>query len=212
MLTESQLKQLIPGNKYVSYWHNALEQLLPDYDINTPQRIASFIAQCAHESGNFTALKENLNYKWETLRRLFPKYFPTDELAKDYASRPNRQEAIANRIYAGRMGNGDESSGDGFRYCGRGLIQLTGRSNYQAFADSIEVDGRPLNIDEVPEYLATFEGALQSACWYWETSGLNKFADADDILGMTKRINGGVIGLNDRIKHYKHALHVLGVK
>jgi putative chitinase len=207
MLTESQLKQLIPGNKYVSYWHNALEQLLPDYDINTPQRIASFIAQCAHESGNFTALKENLNYKWETLRRLFPKYFPTDEMAKDYASRPNKQAAIANRIYAGRMGNGDESSGDGFRYCGRGLIQLTGRSNYQAFADSLEMD-----INDVPEYLATFEGALQSACWFWETNGLNKFADADDILNMTKRINGGTIGLQDRIKHYKHALHVLGVK
>jgi putative chitinase len=191
----------------VSYWHSALEQLLPDYDINTPQRIASFIAQCAHESGNFTALKENLNYKWETLRRLFPKYFPTDEMAKDYASRPNKQAAIANRIYAGRMGNGDESSGDGFRYCGRGLIQLTGRSNYQAFADSLEMD-----INDVPEYLATFEGAAQSACWFWETNGLNKFADADDILNMTKRINGGTIGLQDRIKHYKHALHVLGVK
>jgi len=135
----------------VSYWHNALEQLLPDYDINTPQRIASFIAQCAHESGNFTALKENLNYKWETLRRLFPKYFPTDEMAKDYASRPNKQAAIANRIYANRMGNGSEESSDPAKWIGRGLIQLTGRSNYQAFADSIEVDGRPLNIDEVPE-------------------------------------------------------------
>jgi putative chitinase len=191
----------------VSYWHNALEQLLPDYDINTPQRIASFIAQCAHESGNFTALKENLNYKWETLRRLFPKYFPTDEMAKDYASRPNKQAAIANRIYAGRMGNGDEQSSDPAKWIGRGLIQLTGRSNYQAFADSVEMD-----INEVPEYLATFEGAAQSACWFWETNGLNKFADADDILNMTKRINGGTIGLQDRIKHYKHALHVLGVK
>ena len=209
MLTENQLKQLIPGNKYVSYWHNALEQLLPDYDINTPKRIAGFIAQCAHESGGFTALKENLNYKWETLRRLFPKYFPTDELAKQYASKPNRQEAIANRIYAGRMGNGDEASGDGYAFCGRGLIQLTGRQNHQNFADSIEVDGRPLNINEVPEYLETFEGAAQSACWFWETNNLNKFADADDILGMTKRINGGTIGLNDRIKHYKHALAVM---
>ncbi len=210
MLTENQLRQLIPGNKYVSYWHHALEQLLPDYDIDSPKRIASFIAQCAHESGGFNALQENLNYKPDTLRRLFPKYFPTDELAKEYASKPNRQEAIANRIYAGRMGNGDESSGDGFRFRGRGLIQLTGRSNYQAFADSIEVDDRPLKIDEVPEYLSCFEGAAQSACWFWESQNLNKFADADDILGMTKRINGGTIGLNDRIKHYKHALHVLG--
>ena len=209
MLTENQLKQLIPSNKYVSYWHHALEQLLPDYDINTPKRIAAFVAQCSHESAGFTALQENLNYKPDTLRRLFPKYF-TDELAKEYASRPNKQEAIANRIYANRMGNGDESSGDGYRFRGRGLIQLTGRSNYQAFADSIEVDDRPLKIDEVPEYLNCFEGAAQSACWFWESQNLNKCADADDILGMTKRINGGTIGLNDRIKHYKHALHVLG--
>ena len=211
MITEAQLRQMIPGNKHVSYWHNALEQLLPDYDINTPQRIAAFIAQCAHESGNFTTLKENLNYKWETLRRLFPKYFPTDELAKEYANKPNKQEAIANRIYANRMGNGDEASKDGYAFCGRGLIQLTGRQNYQNFADSIEVDGRPLDINEVPEYLSCFEGAAQSACWFWETNKLNQWADAGDILTLTKRINGGTIGLNDRIKHYKHALHVLGV-
>jgi putative chitinase len=105
------------------------------------------------------------------------------------------------------MGNGDEQSSDPAKWIGRGLIQLTGRSNYQAFADSVEMD-----INDVPEYLATFEGAAQSACWFWETNGLNKFADADDILNMTKRINGGTIGLQDRIKHYKHALHVLGVK
>ena len=210
MLTETQLKQLIPNNKYVSYWHHALEQLLPDYDINTPKRIAAFIAQCAHESAGFTALQENLNYKPDTLRRLFPKYFPTDELAKEYASRSNKQEAIANRIYSGRMGNGDESSGDGYRFRGRGLIQLTGRSNYQAFADSIEVDDRPLKIDEVPEYLSCFEGASQSACWFWETNKLNEIADRGDIMTLTKRINGGTIGLQDRIKHYNHALHVLG--
>lgn len=213
MITEAQLRQMIPGNKHVSYWHNALEQLLPDYDINTPQRIAAFIAQCAHESGNFTTLKENLNYKWETLRRLFPKYFPTDELAKEYASKPNKQEAIANRIYANRMGNSSEfdTADPPSKYIGRGLIQLTGRQNYQNFADSIEVDGRPLEITEVPEYLSCFEGAAQSACWFWETNKLNQWADAGDILTLTKRINGGTIGLNDRIKHYKHALHVLGV-
>ena len=211
MITEAQLKQMIPGNKHVSYWHHALEQLLPDYDINTPQRIAAFVAQCAHESGNFTTLKENLNYKPATLRKLFPKYFPTDELAEEYCRKPNKQEAIANRIYADRMGNGSESSGDPARWIGRGLIQLTGRTNYQNFADSIEVDGRPLDINEVPEYLATFEGAAQSACWFWETNKLNQWADAGDILTLTKRINGGTIGLNDRIKHYKHALHVLGV-
>lgn len=207
MLTEIQLKQLIPGNKYVSYWHHALEQLLPDYDINTPRRIAAFVAQCAHESGGFMVLKENLNYKPATLRKIFPKYFPTDELAQDYCNRPNRQEAIANKVYASRMGNGDESSGDGWRFCGRGLIQLTGRSNYQSFADSLE-----MNINDVPAYLATFEGAAQSACWFWETNKLNEFADKgkDGIANLTKRINGGYIGLEDRIKHYNHALHVLG--
>jgi len=126
-LTLEQLKQLLPKNPYIGQWHGALAQLLPDYGIDTPQRIAAFIAQCAHESGNFVFLKENLNYKAATLRKLFAKYFPTDELANEYANKPNKQEAIANRIYANRMGNGDEASGDGFRYCGRGLIQLTGK-------------------------------------------------------------------------------------
>jgi putative chitinase len=103
------------------------------------------------------------------------------------------------------MGNGDEASQEGWKFCGRGLIQLTGKSNYQAFADSLEMD-----INDVPEYLATFEGAAQSACWFWETNKLNQWADAGDILTLTKRINGGTIGLEDRIKHYNHALHVLG--
>lgn len=205
-LTLQQLKQLLPKNPYVDHWHQALEQLLPDYEINTPQRIAAFVAQCSHESAGFTALKENLNYKAATLRKIFPKYFPTDDLANAYANMPNKQEAIANRVYASRMGNGDEHSGDGYRYCGRGLIQLTGKSNYQAFADSLE-----MNVEDVPEYLATFEGAAQSACWFWESNNLNQWADKGDILTLTKRINGGTIGLEDRIKHYEHALHVLGV-
>ena len=204
-LTKDQLKQLLPKNPYIDQWHSALAQLLPDYGINTPQRIAAFIAQCAHESGNFVFLKENLNYKAATLRKLFAKYFPTDELANEYANKPNKQEAIANRIYANRMGNGDEASGDGFRYCGRGLIQLTGKSNYQNFADSLE-----MRVEDVPAYLATFEGAAQSACWFWESNNLNKWADTGDIKELTRRINGGYIGLEDRIKHYEHALHVLG--
>ena len=205
MLTLSQLKQLLPKNPYVEHWHHALEQLFPDYDINTPKRMAAFIAQCSHESGGFMVLKENLNYKAATLRKIFPKYFPNDQIANDYASRPNKQVAIASRVYANRMGNGDEASQDGWKFCGRGLIQLTGKSNYQAFADSLEMD-----INDVPEYLATFEGAAQSACWFWETNKLNQWADAGDILTLTKRINGGTIGLEDRKKHYDHALHVLG--
>jgi putative chitinase len=206
MITQEQLKQLLPKNPYVSHWHKALEQLFPDYEINTPQRMAAFIAQCAHESAGFTALVENLNYRWQSLRKVFPKYFPDDAIAQDYASRPNKQEAIANRIYASRMGNGDEASGDGYRYRGRGLIQLTGRSNYTWFAASLEITP-----EEASEYLTTFEGAAQSACWFWESNKLNQWADKSDILTLTKRINGGTIGLDDRIKHYEHALHVLGV-
>jgi len=205
-LSLQQLKELLPKNQYVGHWHQALSQLLPDYEINTAQRIAAFVAQCSHESGGFTALKENLNYKAVTLRKIFPKYFPSDDLANAYANMPNKQEAIANRVYASRMGNGDEHSGDGFRYCGRGLIQLTGKTNYQSFADSLE-----MNVEDVPEYLATFEGAAQSACWFWESNNLNQWADKGDIVTLTKRINGGTIGLEDRIKHYEHALHVLGV-
>lgn len=192
------------NNKNISDWYNALIDVLPKYDITTPTRVAAFLAQCAHESNQFNVLKENLNYKWESLRRVFPKYFPTDELAKQYASKPNKQAAIANRVYANRMGNGPESSGDGWRYCGRGLIQLTGKNNYQAFADSIEMD-----ISEVPDYLGTFEGAVQSACWFWDKNNLNEYADAGDIVTMTKRINGGTIGLEDRKHHYYNILDIL---
>jgi len=204
-ITQQQLAQIIPKNPYIEQWCTALNKLLPDYGIDTPQRMAAFLAQCAHESGNFVFLKENLNYRAASLRKIFPKYFPTDALAEQYASLPNKAEAIANRIYANRMGNGPEESGDGFRYCGRGLIQLTGRNNYESFADSIE--STP---EEVSVYLETFEGAVQSACWFWETNNLNQFADTDDIKTMTRRINGGFIGLEDRIKHYEHAKHVFG--
>ncbi len=203
--TKEQLGQMIPGNQYLDHWYQALCEILPDYEINTPQRVAAFVAQCAHESGGFKVLKENLNYRAPSLRKIFPKYFPDDATANHYASLPNKQEAIANRIYANRMGNGDEHSGDGFRYCGRGLIQLTGKENYTWFAASLDIP-----VEEASEYLQTFEGAVQSACWFWETNNLNQWADKGDILTLTKRINGGTIGLEDRIKHYNHALHVLG--
>jgi putative chitinase len=202
-LTQAQLKQIIPKNPYVDHWHKALAQLLPEYEINTPQRMAAFLAQCAHESGGFLAIKENLNYRAASLRKTFAKYFPTDELAQQYANKP---QAIANKVYANRMGNGDEASGDGYRYSGRGLIQLTGKDNYFWFAASIN-----LTPEAASEYMETFEGAAQSACWFWETNNLNTWADAGDILTLTKRINGGTIGLEDRIKHYEHALHIFGV-
>jgi putative chitinase len=201
-LTVAQLKQMVPGITYADHWHEALTQLLPDYEINTPRRVAAFIAQCAHESGGFKFLKENLNYKAESLVKVFPKYFKDIATAKAYEKQPAK---IANKIYGGRMGNGDEASGDGYRYCGRGLIQLTGKDNYSWFAASLEI-----SVEEAADYLETFEGAAQSACWFWENNNLNSLADRGDILAMTKKINGGTIGLEDRIKHYNHALHVLG--
>lgn len=200
-ITKEQLSQLIPKNPYIDQWYEALSVLLPDYEINTPNRIAAFIAQCAHESAGFTALHENLNYRAETLSKVWPKKFPAS-IAEQYAHKP---EAIANRAYASRMGNGDEASGDGWRYCGRGLIQLTGKDNYTAFADSIGITP-----EEVSDYVQTFEGAAQSACWFWESNNLNQYADSGDIETMTKRINGGTLGLEDRKKHYEHAKHILG--
>lgn len=202
IMSQEQLAQIVTGNPHIEHWHEALALCCPDYDINTPKRVAAFVAQCAHESGNFRFLKENLNYRAASLMKVWPRHFPTMEIAQQYA---NKQDRIANRAYANRMGNGDEASGDGAKFLGRGLIQLTGRSNYQAFADSIETD-----IEEIPAYLATFEGAVQSACWFWETNNLNRWADTGDIKELTRRINGGFIGLEDRLKHYNHALHVLG--
>ena len=200
--TKEQLKEMIPRNPYVDQWFEALTSILPDYDITTPQRVAAFLAQCAHESGGFVFLKENLNYKAASLRRVFPKYFPDDAIAARYAG---KGEMIANRVYANRMGNGPEESGDGFRYCGRGLIQLTGKNNYTFFAGSLDIP-----VEEASEYLQTFEGAVQSACFFWESNKLNQWADSGDILTLTKRINGGTIGLEDRQKHYNHALHIFG--
>jgi putative chitinase len=200
--TEQHLAQMIPGNPYVTQWYHALCKILPEYNINTPQRVAAFVAQCAHESGNFRLLKENLNYTAASLMRVWPSRFPSMDVANQYAMKP---EKIANKVYCDRMGNGSEASGDGWKYAGKGLIQLTGKDNYTWFAESIETP-----LDQIPEYLQTFEGAVQSACWFWEVNNLNQWADAGDILTLTKRINGGTIGLEDRQRHYAHALHVLG--
>jgi putative chitinase len=200
--SKEQLAQLIPGNTNIDKWYAAMTKVLPQYDINSKQRVAAFIAQCGHESGGFKFLKENLNYKAESLMRVWPKYFPDLATANKYA---HNQDMIANRAYANRMGNGDESSGDGARFCGRGLIQLTGRANQQAFATSINRD-----IKDMPEFLSTFEGAVQSACWFWQEHKLNQYADTDDILTMTKRINGGTLGLEERTKNYNNALKILG--
>lgn len=201
--TKEQLSSIIGKNPYIDYWHDALSQILPEYEINTPQRIAAFIAQCAHESGGFKFLQENLNYRAESLMKTWPRHFPTIEVAKQYERKP---QMIANKAYANRMGNGDEASGDGWRYLGRGLIQLTGKNNYTFFAASVGIE----DMEECVEYLQTFEGAVQSACFFWEQNKLNTWADKGDIKELTRRINGGFIGLEDRLKHYNHALHVLG--
>ena len=205
IITQDQLQQLLPYNRQIPQWHEALVTVLPSYDITTPLRIAAFIAQCSHESGQFTVLEENLNYRAETLTRLWPTRFPPDVAAR-YVAMPNKQEAIANRAYGNRMGNGDEASGDGYKYRGRGLIQLTGKDNYASF--SLSEDNEAL---VKPELVSQPNLAVQSACWFWKTNNLNRFADVGDIEGMTRAINGGYNGLEERKKNYEHALQVLGV-
>ena len=161
-------------------------------------RIAAFLAQIAHESGGFNFVIENLNYSADGLRKVFPKYFPTQELATQYARQPDK---IANRVYANRMKNGPESSGDGFKFRGRGLIQLTGRDNYTRFSEALGI-----SLDETIQYLETPNGAVTSAGWFWDNNRLNTYCDKDDFIGLTKRINGGTIGLSDRQHHYEIAL------
>lgn len=199
--TQDKLEVIIGKNPYIDHWYEALCQVLPDYDINSVPRVAAFLAQTAHESGNYRAIKENLNYRAETLMKVWPRYFPSMDIANQYA---HKQEAIANRAYGGRMGNGPEASGDGYKFCGRGLIQLTGKDNYTRYAQSLEI-----GLDEASEHLTTFEGCVQSAAWFWEANNLNQWADKGDILTLTKKINGGTLGLADRQKHYDHAIHVL---
>lgn len=204
IITKKQLEQMLPQNKNIKEWHAALNKILPQYNITTIKRMGAFIAQCSHESGQFTRLEENLNYKASRLVEVFPKYFPSLELAKLYESQP---EKIANRIYANRMGNGSETSGDGYKFRGRGLIQLTGKTNYQHFADSVN-----LTIDQAIEYMYSFEGCVQSAADFWERNKLNQFADSGDFITLTKRINGGTIGLKDREEQLELAMSVLRAK
>lgn len=204
-ITKDQVEQLLHGNPDIDEWYSAMSLLFPKYEITTPPRIAGFVAQCGHESQNFKTLEENLNYSAEGLNRTFPKYFI--RAGRDAQAFHRQPEKIANIVYANRMGNGDTASGDGWKFRGRGVIQLTGKDNYSRFAKYV---GKSL--DETIEYLKTKQGALESACWFWKTNGLNQIADSGDIVAMTKRINGGTIGLEDRQKHYRHALAVLGGK
>jgi putative chitinase len=201
-VTAGIIKALFPKYKHPEDLAEVLTEQFEKYEINTVNRAAGFLAQCGHESAGFTILKENLNYSAEGLNKIFKKYFPTVDSAKAYHRQP---EKIANKVYGGRMGNGPESSGDGYKFCGRGAIQLTGRDNYTKFAKSVG-----MTVDEAVADLETLDGAIESACWFWKTNGLNAICDTDDIVKMTKRINGGTIGLEDRKKHYAEAKHLLG--
>ena len=208
MITLEQFSAMIPKNKDPESWYKAAVPLFEKYGITTPLRIAGFMAQCGHESADFTLLEENLNYSEKALTSVFGRYFGAGkENAADYARKP---EKIANYVYMdkyrsakGAMGNVED--GDGWRFRGRGIKQLTGRNNYTAFGKSIG-----MSAEEAAEYVATPQGAIESACWFWATNKLEKFADADDNVGLTKKINGGTIGLDYRNARYAKAKAILG--
>ncbi len=202
MVNADQLRQLHIDPSLVDPFNETFQR----FGIVTPAQQASWIGQCGHECGNFRILEENLNYRAPTLLKLFPKtpkrqWGFTPEEAAAYEKQPQK---IANRIYGNRMGNRDEASGDGWRFRGSGFLQLTGHSNFYHA-------GQALGVDFVmqPELVRTPMYAAQTAGWFWQTHKLNQYADSGDFLTMTKRINGGTIGLEDRIKHINHALHVL---
>lgn len=184
--------------------HDGIEPLIQVMEANgidTPMRQAAFLAQCGHESSDFTRTKENLNYSTERLLQVFPKYFKTKEEAARVAQNP---EAIANIVYSNRMGNGASTTGDGYKFRGRGYVQLTGRENYTKFSAKMGVDA-VVN----PDYVATPEGAALSAVWFWNSRDLNRLADRGAMVDITRKINGGVMGLEDRMKRYEKALEVL---
>jgi putative chitinase len=201
LLTFDQLNEFFEDTNedIIEKFVEPLNEVMTFYEINNKQRISMFLAQVGHESGGLRTIKENLNYSADRLKVIFPKYFRGVDTAP-FAKNPQK---IANRVYASRMGNGDEASGDGYRYCGRGLIQLTGKSNYEAFAKDMEWP-----LEEATEWLSTEEGAAWSAGWFWDSRELNQYADKGDILTVTKKINGGTIGLEDRKSHYEAALEI----
>lgn len=196
------LRHIFPTVKadVLTTWVDPLNRTSDRFAIQTRNRATAFIAQVGYESNSLTAVKENLNYSKDGLRKVFGKYFPTDALAAQYARQP---EKIANRVYANRMGNGPESSGDGWKYRGRGLMQLTGKNNYTAFAKSMG-----MTVDQAIAYLETKEGAAMSAGWFWHTNALNALADAQRFTDLTKRINGGTHGLEGRKALWNRALKV----
>jgi putative chitinase len=200
--TEDHLAACIKS-PHIREWYPSICEVLPEYEVTNVMRVAAWLAQMGHESGDLREIQENLNYSAKGLRGVFPRYFPTDEMALEYQRQP---EKIANRVYGGRMGNGPEETGDGFRFHGRGLVQITGKDNYTQCSRAMFGDDRLL---ENPDLLCEMDGAIRSACWYWNSRHLNPLADAGDMLTITKKINGGTIGLEDRMARYHHALQVL---
>lgn len=201
-MTPDELRRILPRcGARADVYAEPLTEAMKQFDINTPQRQAAFLSQLGHESGHLSAVSENLNYSAEALVRTWPKRFPSTEVAEQYARQP---EKIANRVYANRMGNGPEDSGDGWQYRGAGLIQLTGKENHLACAMFFQ-----LPLDRVGDWLRTPVGAALSAAWFWKANNLNRLADEGDQVKLTMRINGGTNGLAERLALYEIAKEVL---
>ena len=200
--TAEKLAKCIKKNKFPQEWHDGLCNQLPKFGIVTPARVAGFVSQCQHESADFTVLQENLNYSAKGLMGIFKKYFPDEASANQYARKP---EMIANRVYANRMGNGSEASGDGYKFRGRGIVQLTGRANYAKC--SMDLFGDDCLVQD-PDLVCEPEYAILSACWFWHKNRLNDICDKGDVVLLSKRINGGTIGLADRIHHWNECIEL----
>lgn len=208
MITQDQFSAMIPTNRESDQWYQIAVDMFKKYDITSTNRIAGFMAQCAHESRDFNSLEENLNYSVDALNRVFSRYFgPGKRNAVDYARNPQK---LANYVYMdqhrtkrGALGN--TQPGDGWRFRGGGIKQLTGRNNYTVFAKDIG-----MTPESAADYVRTKKGAFESACWFWSKNNIARFADRDDIDGMSKAINGGTIGIEDRRSRYHKAKRILG--
>jgi putative chitinase len=202
--TPANLQSILPklSDEKLVNWYSALASILPEYNINSEQRVAMFLAQTTHESADYTALHENLNYGAKGLMTTWPKRFD----AAKAAACERKPELIANVVYSNRMGNGDEASGDGWKYRGRGILQITGHDNYKQFSMDTFGDDRILN---TPDYLEHEEYAVKSACWFWKRNYLNDLSDKGDIKTVTLRINGGTHGIDDRQARYDRILPIL---
>ena len=201
--TSDKVAQILAGNSQAGEWYFALCDNLPGAQITTVNRVAAFMAQTSHESGNYKTLHENLNYSAKGLVATWPKRFTVDK-APLYERKP---EKIANCVYSNRLGNGDETSGDGWKYRGRGILQITGKENYSTCSQAVYGDNRLVLTPDLLE--SDPDASIKAACWFWTTRKLNQYADELDIKTMTAKINGGYIGLDDRLARFANAVEVL---